>query len=272
MFNKLVVAALLLVSQLAVSGTAVNGVANDRKRAPLVTFDRVENLFGNNLTFAKESKKLFLLAVAMDHTSKNSTHRNEQIGVPFIVAGGADYWVGRLGREDYPIDVLVNNAILLLFGKENIEGSEAAGLKLLNAASKKGYWPARYYIAEHNIAELLQEPNDFSVVPSSETFEKATETMSILNSCSEMGFAPCQYRIGFWLMSTEETFQDGLKVLRAAINTTVLDRRYIGILDNAVALASQEIVKHGAAGGLNNEAIAEYSKLMEAYIKKASVI
>lgn len=242
------------------------------KPYPEVTFDKVEEIFGHNLDTDDTTLKTLLLAIGMDHTAPGSPHIEQQIGIPYIVHKSAEYWVSKLKTGERRIDVLVNNALLLLFTKEDIPNSKSVAFDLMKLAADKGYWPADYYIAENNLSKYLT-PDYSHLTPktgaiTSENIDMARDTMMRYNRCAEMGFAPCQYRIGFWLTNSDKTIKDGLSVLRQAINTTISDNRYTTTLDRAMISASAEIVLKGDTVGIDEETRQKYAGLVRTHLAK----
>jgi hypothetical protein len=273
MLSKLVGSALLTVSFAA--GAADLETALDyteTKVAPEITLDVVQEIFGFNLDNAQGIEKIFLLAVGMDHTTPGSPHADQEIGIPYIVDRGPAYWVSRLQDKQYELEVLVNNALLLMFTKEEIPGGDKAAAGLLRKASEMGYWPADYYVADYNIANYLaRDVTELATVTNGiqdpDLQRLASETMAKFNSCAELGFAPCQYRLGFWLTSAENTMKDGLEVLMHAIKTTLADKRYQGILNGSVIEAAKEVVMKGDLAGIDSIVRQEYLTLMQDQIK-----
>jgi len=246
--------------------------ANRAKPFPEVTFDRVNAIFGDNLDASDPRLKTLLLAIGMDHTSTSSPHKREQVGVPFIVHYGAHYWVNRLAAGDASIDVLVNNALLLLFAETEIPGREEAAYSLMTAAAGSGYWPADYFIAETDLQNhLVRDP--VNIVPLSNEIDRshlqevAQKTMAAYNRCAELGFAPCRYRIGFWLSNSQPTLVDGLTVLQNAVNTTLRDTRYQGVLDAELVSATTALVEHGHLIGLTADMRQQYDQLLKSVLK-----
>lgn len=262
---RIVVAAgLVLVSMFAASEGNVPATG---KAFPEVTFDKVQEIFGHNLDTDDTMLKTLLLAIGMDHTSSDSPHSDQDIGIPYIVHKGPGYWVARLKSGERKLDVLVNNALLLLFTKEEIPNAKETGFALLKTASEMGYWPADYYVAENDLVNHLTmdytSVSPKSGVMNGEKKAIANETMKRYNRCAEMGFAPCQYRIGFWLSGSPQTLKDGLNVLRAAIHTTTNDTRYRGVLDGALVMAAKEIVFKGDQVGIDKVVREEYANLVK---------
>lgn len=239
-----------------------------RKYSPEVTLDIVQEIFGHNLDTGDTTLKMLLLAIGMDHTTNESPNFASSIGIPFIVDRGPGYWVERLNTGDHKIEVLVNNALLLLFTKEEIPKAKETAFQLMDAAANQGYWPASFYVAENNLTKYLAV--DFSEAsPLTDEMKTssikiiAEDTMSRYNECAQMGFAPCQFRVGFWLANSEKTLKDGLEVLRLAIKMAMSDTRYFGALDGSIVLAAKEIVFKGKEAGLEYVVREEYTKLIQ---------
>ena len=264
LINSLVIAALFSLSTVSLADTDAPVLV---KASPEVTFDKVQEIFGHNLDTDDTMLKTLLLAIGMDHTSRNSPNANQDIGIPYIVHQGPGYWVARLKSGERKLEVLVNNALLLLFTKENIPNAKETGLALLKSAADMGYWPADYYVAEHNLTTRLTM--DYSnVTPKTGAMDSdskvvAKDTMERYNRCAEMEFAPCQYRIGFWLSGSPQTLNDGLNILRKAIHTTMNDSRYQGVLDGALVMAAREIVFKGDQVGMDKVVREKYANLVQ---------
>lgn len=265
-----------MIFSIALSASAANSEIaveyDEVKAAPEVTLDVVQEIFGFNLENAEGINKVFLLAVGMDHTTPSSPHFDQEIGIPYIVDKGPAYWVSRLKDEQIELDVIVNNALLLLFTKEDIPGAEKAATKLLSSASDMGYWPADYYVADYNIANYLSR--DITELTSKgvgiqdpRLKNMAAETKAMFSRCAELGFAPCQYRLGFWMTSSESTMKDGMDVLMRAIKTTLADKRYQGILNGSVIEAAKEVVMKGDLVGIDRIVRQEYLTLLQDQIR-----
>lgn len=271
--TRVVIPSLLSISLIAGASNLEQEVEyNSPKPVPDVTLDLVQEVFGMNLDNASGMKKILLLAIGMDHTTLGSPNVNQNVGIPFIVDRGPNYWVSKLINKEYDIDVLVNNALLLLFSKENIHGAEKAAMQLLSKAADMGYWPADYYMADYNITnKLAKDFDDISTVTTSivdpELKKIAADTMAKFNNCAQMGFAPCQYRVGFWLTSSENGLKDGIEVLKSAIKTTLADKRYQGILNGSLIKAAKEIVMKGDFVGMDDDMRKDYFYLMNDQIK-----
>lgn len=250
------------------SGTlSAESIMPKGKPFPEVTFDRVSKIFGHNLDTDDGRLKTLLLAIGMDHTTPSSPHTEQKVGIPFIVHYGPDYWVERLTGGETSVDVLVNNALLLLFAEAEIPNREQAAFDLMERAADSGYWPAAYFVAETNLlTHLVREPEISTPtslqIDHSGQERLAQETMAAYNRCAEIGFAPCQFRIGFWLINSPENLSDGLRVLQVAIDTSLKDTRYDGVLDNVVANAANQVVTQGGVIGLDSAAISQYQALI----------
>jgi hypothetical protein len=242
------------------------------KSFPEVTFDRVNEIFGDNLDSNEERLKTLLLAISMDHTSPESPHRDEQIGIPYIVHFGPGYWVNRLSSGDASLEVLANNALLLLFAEADIPSRDNAALNLMQRAATAGYWPADYFVAETNLINhwVRDAENLFplaNVIGQTDARQIATNAMATYNRCAELGFAPCRYRIGFWLANSQSSRNDGLRVLQAAIDTTLKDTRYEGVLNDSLIMATTQLIDNGERIGLDAAARQHYAHLRTEYTK-----
>ena len=283
-FNKINVSVAIMLAVLSGSALAITANLGETKHAnveqssinnsvvlkpaPEVTLDIVQEIFGHNLDTNDATLRTLLLAVGMDHTTNESPNFKSSIGIPFIVDRGPGYWVERLNSGDHETEVLVNNALLLLFTKEEIPKAKETAFQLMEVAADRGYWPANFYVAENNLTKYLADDlsDEYPLtqeMKSSSIQIIAKDTLSRYNECAKMGFAPCQYRVGFWLVGTKKTLKDGLEVLRLAINTTMKDTRYGGVLDAALVLAAREIVFKGEDAGLDFVVREEYAKLIQ---------
>jgi hypothetical protein len=172
---------------------------------------------------------------------------------------------------DRSVDTLFNNALFLLFSKNRASDSDIAALKLLRAAASKGYWPADFFLAEHQLKEhLIKQSESFQVISSMignpSTYTIAQDTMTRLNRCAEIGFAPCQFRIGLWMSHSPKTVKEGIEILRNAIQIGLMDKRYNGIIDDSVALASKIISSQGFKAGLSEQEMDQYQELFEPFL------
>ena len=271
---KRLVGSLCLVGAMMAGPVLASSEALPGKPFPEVTFDLVSEIFGHNLDTSEERLQTLLLAIGMDHTTPTSPHFQEEVGIPFIVHYGPNHWVNRLTSGDMSVDVLVNNALLLLFAEADIPNREQAAFDLMKLASDKGYWPADYFVAETNLLNHLVRGPEVAI-PMAPTIEAsglkqlAQDTMDAFSRCAEIGFAPCRYRIGFWLSNSQKTLQDGLKVLQAAIDVNLKDTRYEDKLDGALVAAAQELAERGGVINLDSDTVDQYKKLMYEYSRSA---
>ena len=221
---------------------------------PEITFDQVEPIFGHNLDTNDPTLKKLLLAIGMDHTSKRVPFSKHEIGVPYIVSKGPAYWVSQLKHENNNLDVIVNNALLLLFTKSTIPKGREFGVRLMRQAAQINYWPAEYFIAETDLTNLVAAPDS---------------TFARFQRCAKIGFAPCQFRVGFWLAREPETLKDGVHVLRNAINITLKDKRYSDILNTTVVRAAKEIIRNGDKVNLSLITQEMYASLIADLLKSS---
>lgn len=272
MLRKFILTCLITTSiQLAANEPTDNGLRLPKMPAPHVSEEAFKDIFGEQLAKANGLKQQLLLAVAFDHTTEASPFQDQNIGIPYIVEFTPQYWVKLLALGDRSIDTLVNNALFLMFSKDRAPDADLAAIKLLNAAASQGYWPADFYLAEYQLKKhLVKQSESFQVVSSMlgnpETYAIAQDTMKKLNSCAEIGFAPCQFRIGLWMSHSPKTLKDGIEILRNAIQIALMDKRYNGIIDDSVALASGVIANHGFKVGLSETELSEYQALFEHFL------
>ncbi len=273
--NRLVGSLCLVGAMITAASVSASTDAPSGKPFPEVTFDRVSEIFGHNLDTSEERLQTLLLAIGMDHTTPTSPHFQEEVGIPFIVHYGPNHWVNRLTSGDMSVDVLVNNALLLLFAEADIPNRDKAAYDLMKKASEKGYWPADYFVAETNLLKHLVSGPDVAIpmAPSIENRglrEVAQETMDSFSRCAEVGFAPCRYRVGFWLSNSKQTLHDGLKVLQSAIDVNLKDTRYEDKLDGALVAAAHELATRGEEIGLDSDTVNQYRQLIDQYSRSAS--
>jgi hypothetical protein len=263
-YKQLILGAALLLSSITLQADTANSV----KPLPDVEFERVDKIFGNNIYSNDPTLKLFLLAIAMDHTSTASTFTRYKIGIPYIAETGAGYWVKRLKNKDYALDVVVNNALILLFSKEDIPNRKAGTLTLMQIAETHAYWPASFYLAESQLAEKLSldysAPIPYRLQISDPTRKNiASDVMKRFNFCAEVGFSPCQFRIGFWLVGAQGNLENGLNIIRSAINTTLADPRYNDVLDSYVALGTSLVLENIGRLKLDANEASFYSRALK---------
>lgn len=240
--------------------------------APNVSIEEVKAIFGDGLDTDNPVLQRLLLAIGMERTRHDMAFQEQKIGIPYIVDATPQYWATKFANGDKSIDTLVNSALLLLFADSPIPNADLVAIQLLNEAASKGYWPASSYMAEFYIARLFDQASDpQGSTPMSADYlanlGKATaeQAMGHLNVCASAGFAPCQYRIGFWLSDSAADLNNGLTVLREAIRTTLADARYEGYVDSSFHQAVTKIYEKGAEIGLSDTARNQYLDLLNQY-------
>lgn len=198
-----------------------------------VEFNEVTAMFSDNLVPKETLLRDLLLAIAIDHTASNAPDQVKLIGIPYILDKGIKYWARQLAKTPAPLDAIINNALFLLFSKERNKKSQSAALKLMKMAAHLNYWPAKYYIAEKNLEHHLSA--DYAGTPEAITDRHlkniARTTMRYYTDCAKRGFAPCQYRIGTWLITNNNQAKDGIKALQSAIQISSDDFRYQDMFD-----------------------------------------
>ena len=257
---------ILTVVMLSVSLNAYAQSEKEKSPQQTVMFNEVSALFGDNLEPEPGALQDLLLAVAVDHTSADVPDATKEIGIPYILDKGIRYWASRL-TKNAPLDVIVNNALFLLYAKDRTEASEKAALGLMKLAARKNYWPAKFFVAENNLYQYLSANYDINTT-SSLTIDEAklktiaNTTMEYFNDCAKRGFAPCQYRVGTWLLANEQTVSDSLKALDAAINTSLNDSRYRGVFKDRQSHAALILITIGPHFGYDQERIAGLKSLV----------
>mgnify|MGYP000224051267 CR=1 FL=1 len=204
----------------------------ERSRAdvtpPEVTREQVEALFGQGLEHADRAESLFLLAIALESSSSIDNQWSNNIGIPWVVGESASYWALLLKQGDRRVEVLVNNALLLMFSqgsKPSRSIRKQGATVLLKQAADLGYWPAQAYLGERFIEELNQPnppPNSAGLNRSSK-FEQAFQYLS---GCAKAGFAACHFKLGFWYASVGQV-EAAEPMLKAGIEVIRRDRRYL---------------------------------------------
>ena len=202
---------------------------------PNVRKQDVEERFGERLENASRSESLLLLGIALDTVNANSNFKGQQIGIPYLVGDGAGYWALLLTQGIQSVDVLVNNALMLLFADKDDKSLSqaervAAAVKLLTAAEAEGYWPATAYLAEHyfNLASQAVQP---PMMPDSKIqngYRKVA--FDWYRACAETGFAPCHFKVGLWYVADQKV-EAGLPFLKAGVELVRRDKRYLTVPD-----------------------------------------
>lgn len=198
--------------------------------APNATEQEVRSIFGGRLEEGDRAENLLLLAIAFDHHAEKSPTQTLKIGIPFITKTGPAYWVRLLQQESNSpsLDTLVNNALILTFTADPsypIEVRREAAGKMLAIAAKRNYWPAQVYLAERQLQVWNQR--DKPIPATGEAAAEVEEVFNYLSQCSRIGFAPCQFQLGFWYMQNPASLQAGIDLLRAGIEVVRRDRRYM---------------------------------------------
>jgi hypothetical protein len=195
---------------------------------PEVTRDQVEALFGQSLENADRAESLLLLAIALESSSSIDNQWSNNIGIPWVVGESASYWALLLKQGDRRVEVLVNNALLLMFsqGSKPSRSIRTQGATvLLKQAADLGYWPAQTYLGERFIEELSQpnSPPNSAGLNRSSKFEQAFQYLS---GCAKAGFAACHFKLGFWYASVGQV-KAAEPLLKAGIEVIRRDRRYL---------------------------------------------
>lgn len=238
---------LTLLIALILSPSWATESVEDTKRAPDIEQGDIDALFGSRLETGERQDNLLLLAMAFDHQSESSPTRDQNIGIPFIVDAGAGFWVRALQEGDTHLDVLVNNALLLLYLNEpgaSMEERRHVADILMEVASSQGYWPADVYLVEHAISgwsDQVDAPIPLGLEQATISEAEREALFNRLSSCARIRFAPCMFRLGFWYLSDPSKHEAGVVLLRGAVEITRRDRRYLSsaesLMDMQAALA-----------------------------------
>lgn len=238
MLKQAIVGALLTYSVASFAQQASNEAEDPR--APGLSQEQVDTLFGTRLANGNREENLLLLAIAMDHQSKESPTRDEQIGIPFVAQAGPGYWALLLDQEkaDPSLSTLVNNALILSFINETgypDDVRQAASTKLLSLAADKQYWPAMVYLAEkamrrwesESTVEIpFKQEGPVAIYPTEQE-----QVFGYLMSCAKIGFAPCQIRLGFWYLQSPNQQEAAIGLLRAGVEIARRDNRYLDSIE-----------------------------------------
>ena len=191
------------------------------KLAPHMTEETVISHFGDRLTSAAREERILLTAIAFDHAAPGSPFHGDRVGIPYITGDGPAIWVQRLAEGKRDIATTVNNGLMLLFlNSSEIEPAQRrlGAIQLFEQAAEAGYWPVNYYLAyallTRSQVDLEQRRTDL------------VRAQTLLAQCAEVGFAPCQYSLGFWALEHPSTASQGKEMLTAAIEITRRDERY----------------------------------------------
>jgi len=218
----------------ALVGVVMSLPAAAEVAAPEIRKQDVEERFGQRLENATRSENLLLLGIALDAVNAESPFNDREIGIPYLVGDGAGYWALLLSQGDHSVDVLVNNALMLLFADKDDEvmpqvDRTAAAIKLLTLAQKKGYWPASAYLAEHYF-DLAAQPVLPPMIPDQIQPGYRKTAFDYYKACTKVGFAPCHLKVGFWYAADEKP-EAALPLLKAGVELVSRDRRYLTIPD-----------------------------------------
>ena len=226
--------------------------------APEIRKQDVRERFGQRLENATRSENLLLLGIALDAVNAESPFKGREIGIPYLVGDGAGYWALLLSQGDHSVDVLVNNALMLLFadkGDEVMPQAErnVAAVKLLTLAQQKGYWPASAYLAEHYF-DLAAKPVLPPLIPDQIQSGYRKTAFDYYMACTKVGFAPCHLKVGFWYLS-DHKIEAGLPYLKAGVELIGRDKRYMttpDVVDDtglALDLLTSRSLSHKAEEG-----------------------
>ena len=265
---KPLVAALLIACSPLVSATE----SESKDVTPALSETDVQALFGDRLSKADRAENLLLLAIAFDHQSQESPTHEQPIGIPFIADVGPGYWVMLLQQEASTprLSTLVNNALILTFLQEEGHTEEArqqASQLLLQIAASQGYWPAKVYLAERTMARwvdsmTIQIPlkqEELADIPQAEQ----EQVFRYLAECSQIGFAPCQFRLGFWYMQDGAKQEAAIEFLRAGVEVARRDTRYTQSRETMVDLKIALRFLADPMSGLTDEERDAYALALE---------
>lgn len=262
--DKLVVVLLVLFA--SVSFGVIGAAIENKSSEPMLQFNEVTAMFGRNLEPEPGLLQDLLLAVAVDHTASNVPDAAKEIGIPYILGKGIAHWARRL-KKGAPLDVIVNNALYLLYSKDRSEESNKTALNLMKLAASKNYWPAKYYVAETNLKDYLVADYDLNsdakmLIHDKSIQRVAATTMEYFLDCAKRGFAPCQYRVGTWLLTSEKHAVEALKALESAIHTSMSDSRYKGMFNQRQGHAAIILSSIGPEYGYSEEKINGYKSII----------
>lgn len=226
-------------------------------QTPNISEEEVVSVFGQSLFKGGRSENLLLLAIAIDNQSSTSPTAHEKIGIPYIVDAGPGYWVRLLQMNESTLDVLVNNALMLLYmrssGKETREQRKAAAYRLLEIAAQKGYWPAMAYIAEETLNTATPDTPE----------AKIKQSFDYLNQCASVSFAPCQFKLGIWYLNDESKPGAWVPFLQTAIEVSSKDERYKTSKETISDLEFALTILSDPKSGLPQEQRKHYLKMLE---------
>ncbi|EIF42786.1 hypothetical protein DOK_12001 [gamma proteobacterium BDW918] len=244
--------------------------------APNVSLEEVKDVFGDNLDVMTGELQELMLAIALERTDTSSSFKSHRIGIPYIVYDSPESWLGRYRSGDRSVDTLVNMALLMVLSKSKTDETTRVGADLLRKASEQGYWPASSYTASNYLRQAVLIGEGIGVQGMQSESAEGDRILKLgqmaldqLNNCADANFAPCQYKIGFWLADSADKAADGVRVLRHAVKVTLEDRRYQGYVDESFEQAVRVIYRAGEAAGLSEEVRDQYLALLDFYSEKA---
>lgn len=219
-----------LLSLVLVSSLGVSASESTTHSVPNPTEQEVHSIFGERLSQGSRPENLLLLAIAMDQQSRESPTRDEKIGIPYISSAGPGYWVRLFQQEKGApsLDTLVNNALILIYAKDQAIADpvrEKAALRLLSVAAELNYWPAQVYVSERRLAAWRHGVTPIPMKREKAEAEKG-QVVEYLESCMRIGFAPCQFQLGFWYLQEPSSQQMGMNLLQAGVEVVRRDKRY----------------------------------------------
>lgn len=263
----------LIAALVIVCSPLVLAVGSDSKdAAPDLSETDVQSLFGDRLENADRAENLLLLAIALDHQSQETPTRDALIGIPYIADAGPGYWVMLLQQEGHTprLSTLVNNALILAFLEElghSQHVRQEASSKLLTIAASQGYWPAKVYLAERKMAHwrdlMTTQVPLRSEGPTEVAQGELEQVFSYLTDCSHLGFAPCQFRLGFWYLQDENKQDAAIEYLRAGIEIVRRDARYTQSKESMMDMTNALRVLSTPLSGLPSEERDAYLSLLQ---------
>lgn len=208
----------------ALAGLSIATHAQHPLHVPDINEIAIEETFGHGLQDLPVPVSNYLLAVSLDKTTQGSMTEFLPVGVPFIVDQGDEYWVARFSHDSQDLSSLINLSLILTLSHKTYFADQPL-IKQINLDDlllntlvelvSQGYWPAQYFLAEN-----------LSLAPIDEHQELRQQTVSmLLNACSDVEFAPCQFRKGFRLLDNNLPEQ-GIEALKQAMTVYGQDSRY----------------------------------------------
>lgn len=201
--------------------------ASDPRPAPGIRTGTVQEIFGDRLKHPSPAEAMLLLGIGIDYGFPDSPFTDQRVGVPYIGADGPTEWVRRQVNGEARVDVWVNNALMLLFMEtdEFLPSARTAGaVSLLEQAASVGYWPAEYFLADRLMATYDIERK--SSADAEALAGLLSDAQARYARCAAVGFAPCQFRLGFWAAQVPGQQANAARYLITAIETTRNDPRY----------------------------------------------